>query len=551
MNISANVVNKPLLAPRPAPSDTQRTEVVVPRQAPRRNVTSACTACKAKRKKCDGNQPCSSCARLEVHCLYDIRHDGRRDLKKKLVAFERDSQSLHKVLDLIRNANEKDAASFFISMRKASSIEELETIIQEQPEIELDTSIISGGFKGNRNKPVIPTSIIGSTTPSTNSIPSVPPKSDYSTADNYASSGLSVTASPFLDPSLKTEQSLASSNVLATTDHSKHAQKASLVHRRRSQSSEASDVVDSRSTSQQGSPNVSSYGYQYVDRHLFPFHALSGGYSKHLIHESQSWHPALKYNSDFFTCPPPSYSLGGRWAPLGTLRIGDWPLTLEEQQLELFRKPEWSIYPLVFDDGSTLCRKTTSFLTAARILIEQGTSVDTIIGDEQPQVDCFFAPRRLTSLGGISVSHWACSLFSSFEDLERPFVLIWILLVYRLMRWMICPSAETYASLLPYQRPTLVQRTIPHSVVVDLLHLPDLRDAVCRRPRDFLSSAHGISLNWPKPLNQAVEVHPTNGSLYLTEEFKLHGSDLNNWTYSTDFLLVFPELQGKVRVRDP
>lgn len=116
---------------------------------------------------------------------------------------------------------------------------------------------------------------------------------------------------------------------------------------------------------------------------------------------------------------------------------------------------------------------------------------------------------------------------------------------------MICPSAETYASLFPYQRPTLVQRTIPHSAVIDMLHLPDLRDALCRRPRDFLSSAHGISLNWPKSLDQAVEVHPTNGSLCLTEEFELHGSDLSNWTYSTGFLLVFPELQGKVRVRAP
>lgn len=116
---------------------------------------------------------------------------------------------------------------------------------------------------------------------------------------------------------------------------------------------------------------------------------------------------------------------------------------------------------------------------------------------------------------------------------------------------MICPSAETYASLFVSQRPTLVQRTIPHSAVVDMVHLPDLRDAVCRTPRDFLSSANGTSVNWPKRLDQAVEIDPDNGSLYITKEFEQHGLNLGNWTYSADFLQTFPELEGKLRVKTP
>lgn len=434
MNSSLHLFNKPLLAPRPVPPGTQKAEVVGLRKGPRRNVSSACIACKTKRKKCDGNQPCSSCARLEAHCQYAPRHDGRRDLKNKLVAFETDSKSLHRILDMMRGANETDAVSLFNSMRRVSSVKELEALIKEGPEIESMKSTIRGESKGNSNNATIPTSVMGSSAPSVTSISFTPSKSNPKKAESCTLAGSSVPNSPFSNTSLETEQSLSSSDRLSTTVHSKQPEMTPAIRGHHSQSPRTSDFVDSRITSQQESRNVPNSTYRYVDRHFFPFHPLSGNHFKHLIHESQSWHPALKYNPEFFTNPPTSYSLADNLNLLGTLRINGCPLTLEEQQLQIFHKAEWSISPLAFDDGSTLCRTTTSFLAAARILIDQGASVDAIIGDDRPQVDCFFSPRRLLSPGDISVSHWACSLFSSFEDLERPFVLIWILLVYRLMR---------------------------------------------------------------------------------------------------------------------
>lgn len=115
---------------------------------------------------------------------------------------------------------------------------------------------------------------------------------------------------------------------------------------------------------------------------------------------------------------------------------------------------------------------------------------------------------------------------------------------------MIHPSAATYANLFHCQRPTLVQRTIPHSIVYDLIHQPDIRDAVCRRPRDFITPSVGTSMNWPKRLDQAIELDPISGSMHITKEFEQHGLDMDNWTYSTAFLKTFPELEGKLRVRD-
>ncbi len=110
---------------------------------------------------------------------------------------------------------------------------------------------------------------------------------------------------------------------------------------------------------------------------------------------------------------------------------------------------------------------------------------------------------------------------------------------------MIRPTAETYASVLDISRPTLVQRMIPHRAAFDLVHHPALRDALCRCPRDFLTSLQGVSVRWPKRIDEAVEVRGSNGSLKLTREFVQYALSMDHWSHSPSFIESFPELKGK------
>lgn len=64
----------------------------------RNNVTLACNECKAKKAKCDGNDPCSRCTGKGLECLFDQNRDRRRVrglpaenaiLKEKISQYER------------------------------------------------------------------------------------------------------------------------------------------------------------------------------------------------------------------------------------------------------------------------------------------------------------------------------------------------------------------------------------------------------------------------------------------------------------------------------
>jgi len=115
---------------------------------------------------------------------------------------------------------------------------------------------------------------------------------------------------------------------------------------------------------------------------------------------------------------------------------------------------------------------------------------------------------------------------------------------------MISPSAESFAKLSRLQRPSIVQLMLPHTATIDLVPQPDVRDALCRTPRDFITPAKGCSINWPKLLTDAIEINCVDGSLCLTQEFQNHALDTENWTYSRAFVAAFPEIAACLPVKD-
>ena len=223
------------------------------------------------------------------------------------------------------------------------------------------------------------------------------------------------------------------------------------------------------------------------------------------------------------------------------VKAAGFPSNIEQQQLQVFEKPEWAILPLSYDDGSSLCRACTTYICAAKAMLESGTAVDKVLGGRKPAIDLFF--QRRTPADEHNTSNWASALAASFTYLEGPYMLRAGLLAYQLIQWMISPSAENYANLYECQRPTIVQRMIPHSFAIDLHHHPAIRNTLCRKPHiDFITPARGNSINWPHDLDAAVEIDPSSGALNVTDSFETHAFDERNWTYGKEYVEAFPEL---------
>lgn len=91
---------------------------------------------------------------------------------------------------------------------------------------------------------------------------------------------------------------------------------------------------------------------------------------------------------------------------------------------------------------------------------------------------------------------------------------------------------------------------IPHSLLVDLGHRSELRAAIIRQPRDFVTPVKGNSVNWVKPLDAALEINPATASLHLTRTFKEHVMNQENWTYSKAYFEMFPEVHNMLRFKN-
>jgi hypothetical protein len=88
--------------------------------------------------------------------------------------------------------------------------------------------------------------------------------------------------------------------------------------------------------------------------------------------------------------------------------------------------------------------------------------------------------------------------------------------------------------------------------LTDVLRAP-VRDALIVRMRDFVSSmiAAGVSCNWPYSLNECFETDEDTGHRKLTRVFEEYVSDFDHWTVGSRFLDIFPELEGKIHIREP
>ncbi|KAL3421420.1 BZIP transcription factor [Phlyctema vagabunda] len=119
-------------------------------------------------------------------------------------------------------------------------------------------------------------------------------------------------------------------------------------------------------------------------------------------------------------------------------------------------------------------------------------------------------------------------------------------ILYRVLRYRIFPSLETFADIPEWLHPTAVQDNIPHPIFSDFIHFPELRNAltlgsiVYNRAEFNHDYLYHISLNWPH--SQNVFIVDKTCNMILNPDFESHVLTLDNWFLDNEFSIKHPQM---------
>ncbi|KIW97442.1 uncharacterized protein Z519_01026 [Cladophialophora bantiana CBS 173.52] len=125
--------------PQPIPDSTL---VVGPVRAPKRrsHTSSACLPCRKRRRRCDGQKPCTSCVVAKRECIYPTDHRSRI-YRQTLLAEHRESKTEVKtLLGAFRTTSESVAAEILRSLRSGADVStalEAGEAVLAQPDVTL------------------------------------------------------------------------------------------------------------------------------------------------------------------------------------------------------------------------------------------------------------------------------------------------------------------------------------------------------------------------------------------------------------------------------
>ncbi|KAL4912908.1 hypothetical protein BDW62DRAFT_193606 [Aspergillus aurantiobrunneus] len=116
--------------PAPVPSTTAVNDA----HKRRKNVGTACSACKARKLKCTGAPPCANCLRSRLECTLDETADRRRRgvLKRKIDTLEDKEDLLIRLLEYFRESSNGYTTSLLNLIRNHASPSEIRFYIENQ-----------------------------------------------------------------------------------------------------------------------------------------------------------------------------------------------------------------------------------------------------------------------------------------------------------------------------------------------------------------------------------------------------------------------------------
>ncbi|KAL3478133.1 hypothetical protein BJX99DRAFT_108244 [Aspergillus californicus] len=103
-------------------------------QKRRKNVGTACLACKARKLKCTGAPPCANCSKSHLECTLDETADRRRrgPIKRKMDNLEDKEDLLDRVLEILRESAHRHTVHLLNLIRSNASFAEIRFYIEHQ-----------------------------------------------------------------------------------------------------------------------------------------------------------------------------------------------------------------------------------------------------------------------------------------------------------------------------------------------------------------------------------------------------------------------------------
>ncbi|KAL2823792.1 hypothetical protein BDW59DRAFT_92284 [Aspergillus cavernicola] len=103
-------------------------------QKRRKNVGTACLACKSRKLKCTGAPPCTNCVKSSLQCTLDETADRRRRgaLKRKIDQLEDKQDLLDRILDALRESDNRNTVLLLNLIRSHASLAEIRFYIEHQ-----------------------------------------------------------------------------------------------------------------------------------------------------------------------------------------------------------------------------------------------------------------------------------------------------------------------------------------------------------------------------------------------------------------------------------
>ncbi|KAF4283405.1 hypothetical protein KXX16_007462 [Aspergillus fumigatus] len=123
--------------PFPAPPGGSGTNEA---QQKRKNVGTACSACKTRKLKCSGISPCTNCIKNNVECTFDASADKRRRgaLKRKVNQLEEKEELLIQLVSTLRESGTRRTIQLLNLIRSNASLSEIQLYIDTQLKSELE-----------------------------------------------------------------------------------------------------------------------------------------------------------------------------------------------------------------------------------------------------------------------------------------------------------------------------------------------------------------------------------------------------------------------------
>ncbi|KAL3462404.1 hypothetical protein BJX64DRAFT_139764 [Aspergillus heterothallicus] len=103
-------------------------------QKRRKNVGTACLACKSRKLKCTGAPPCANCVKSRLECTLDESADKRRrgPLKRKIDHLEDKEEVFLRLMEIIRDGDNRRIVPLLNLIRSHASLPEIRFYIEHQ-----------------------------------------------------------------------------------------------------------------------------------------------------------------------------------------------------------------------------------------------------------------------------------------------------------------------------------------------------------------------------------------------------------------------------------